>query len=184
LLKRYIVLLTLGIMLAAAQLPQAIEDIIFKAKVNKDNLSILIINKKNREIVASLNPYKEFSPASVAKVATCYASLLEFGKNFRWPTQLFYSGNIKNGILYGDLVVKAYGDPSLTSYNLSLFAKKLASYGIREIKGDLIIDRSFFVNSNKISSGFDKNYVSQYNSMPDAIMLNDHLNTIKVVPKD
>jgi len=184
LLKKYITILTTIITLSYAQLPQAIEDIIFKAKASKDNLSILITNRDTKEIVASLNPYKPFTPASVAKVATCYAALLEFGKNFRWPTQIFYNGNIKRGILYGDIIIKAYGDPSITSYNLSLFAKKLASYGIKEIKGDLIIDRTFFVNSKKISSGFDKNYVSQYNSMPDAIMLNDHLNTIQVTPKN
>ena len=181
-LKKYITLLTTVAIFGYAQLPQAIEDIIYKAKASKENLAILITNKKSGEVVASLNPYKAFTPASVAKVATCYAALLEFGKDFRWPTQVFYNGKIKRGVLYGDLVIKAYGDPSITSYNLSLFAKKLASYGIREIKGDLIIDRSFFVNSKTISSGFDKNYVSQYNSMPDAIMLNDHLNTIQVKP--
>jgi len=182
LLKKYIILLTSIATINYAQLPQAIEDIIFKAKANKDNLAILITNRQSGEVLASLNPYKEFTPASVAKVATCYASLLEFGKDFRWPTQVFYNGTIKKGVLYGDLVIKAYGDPSITSYNLSLFAKKLASYGIREIKGDLIIDRSFFVNSKNITSGFDSNYVSQYNSMPDAIMLNDHLNTIEIKP--
>ena len=181
--KRYLILLTTTAIFAWAQLPQAIEDIIYNAKASRDNLSILITKKSNREVIASLNPYSSFSPASVAKVATCYAALLELGKDFRWPTQIFYSGKIKGGILYGDLIIKAYGDPSLTSYNLSLFAKKLASYGIKEIKGDMIIDRGFFVNSQKISSGFDKNFVSQYNSMPDAIMINDHLNTITITPK-
>jgi len=183
LVKKFLFLLLLGQFAIHAQLPQAIEDIIFNAKAKRDNLSILITNKNSGEIVASLNPYSNTKPASVAKVATCYAALLEFGKDFRWPTQILYSGYVKQGVLYGDIVIKAYGDPSLTSYNVSLFAKKFASYGIREIKGDLIVDRSFFANSTKISSGFDKNFVSQYNSMPDGLMLNDHLNSIKVIPK-
>ncbi len=182
-------LLRVGALLALLQsfifafLPQTIEDIIYKNKANPSHLAILIINKNDGSILASHNIYKPFSPASVAKVATSYAALLTLGKDFRWPTQLFYQGKIRHGVLYGNLIVKAYGDPTLTTYNLKSFASRLASYGIRKITGDLIIDRSFFAVEDKISSGFDKNYVSEYNAMPDALMLNDHLNVIKVVPK-
>ncbi len=165
-----------------ATLPNDIENILNKSKIKRDNVSILIINKNRNEIIASHNPYKEFTPASVAKLATCYAALIEFGKDFRWPTQLFYNGYIKNGTLFGDIIIKAYGDPSLNSYDVKNFAKKIASYGIRKITGNMIIDRSFFKNSNKISSGFDKNFLSQYNSMPDCMMINNHLNSIKISP--
>jgi len=177
-----IIPLALATLLASATLPHDIENILTKSKVKKDNVAILITDINSGEVIASLNPYKEFTPASVAKLATCYAALLELGKDFRWPTQIFYRGSIKNGILNGDIIIKPYGDPSLNSYDVRRFAKKIASYGIRKITGDMIIDRSFFQNSNKISSGFDKNFVSQYNSMPDCMMINRHLNSIKINP--
>jgi len=180
-IKFIITTFAFGVLLFA-QLPQAISDFIYKDKINSNNLSILVTNKTTGEIVASLNPYKSMVPASVAKVATAYAVLLEFGKDFKWPTQIYYSGNIKNGTLNGNIIVKAYGDPTLNAKDLKVFAQKLRSYGIRKITGKLIVDRTFFKNSPKISSGFDKNYLSEYNAMPDALMFNDHLNRLEIIP--
>jgi len=139
-------------------LPQEIENLILKEKIKRENIAILITDEESGETLASLNEYKSFNPASVAKVATCYASLLEFGKNYKWPTQIYYTGTVKRGVLYGDLIIKAYGDPTLSSYNLKQFARRIASYGIQEIKGNMVLDRSFFKNSKRISSGFDKNF--------------------------
>jgi D-alanyl-D-alanine carboxypeptidase/D-alanyl-D-alanine-endopeptidase (penicillin-binding protein 4) len=166
-----------------SQLPQAIEDFIYKNKIKKENIAILITNKNTSEVIASLNEYKSFKPASVAKIATTYAALLELGKNFRWPTQFFYNGTIKDGVLNGDLVVKGYGDPTLNYQDLDRIAKKIRNFGIKKITGFIAIDRSFFDVKEKISSGFDKNFVSEYNAMPDCLMYNDHLNVIKINPK-
>jgi len=175
-------LIVVGTLTLSAKLPSDISFFIQKDKINPNNLSILVRNRVTGDIVASLNPYTPRVPASVAKIATCYAALLEFGKDFKWPTQIYYNGTIKAGTLNGDLIVKAYGDPTLRASDVKMFAKRLRSYGIREIKGNLIVDRSFFKNSPTITSGFDKNYVSEYNAMPDALMYNDHLNRFEIHP--
>ncbi len=179
---KYLIVILSIFTFAKAGLPQSIEDFIYKDKIDKNNLSILITEHSTGDVVASLNAYTPRIPASVAKIATTYAALLEFGKDFKWPTQIYYTGNFKRGTLNGDLIVKAFGDPTLNVKDVKSFAKKIRSYGIKEIGGDLVIDRSFFNNSKKISSGFDKNFVSEYNAMPDTLMYNDHLNYIKVTP--
>ncbi len=179
---KYLILLTSFVSLLLATLPQSINDMIYKEKINPSTLSIIIKDKATNTIVASLNPDIARTPASVAKIATTYAALLEFGTNFKWPTQIYYTGKVKSGTLYGNIIVKAYGDPTLRAKDVKAFANKIASYGIRKITGNLVIDRSFFKNSTKISSGFDRNYVSEYNAMPDALMYNDHLSTIKITP--
>jgi len=179
---KYLILLSTFTSLILATLPQSIIDMINKDKINPSNLSIVIKDKATDTVVASLNPDVSRTPASVAKIATTYAALLEFGADFKWPTQIFYTGKLKNGTLNGDIIIKAFGDPTLRAKDVKEFANKIASYGIRKITGNLVIDRSFFKNSAKISSGFDKNYVSEYNAMPDALMYNDHLSTIKITP--
>ena len=179
---KFLTVLTLFTSLALAILPQSINDMIYKEKIDPSTLSILIKDNTTGTILASLNPDISRVPASVAKIATAYAALLEFGADFKWPTQVYYTGNLKRGTLNGDIIVKAYGDPTLRAKDVKEFANKIASYGIRKITGNLVIDRSFFKNSAKISSGFDKNYVSEYNAMPDALMYNDHLSTIKITP--
>ena len=168
--------------LASALLPQSIEDFIYKDKINSSNLSIVIKDNSSGEVLASLNPNTPRVPASVEKIATTYAALLTFGKDFKWPTQIFYTGKLKSGTLSGDLIIKAYGDPTLRAKDVKEFAQKIASYGVRKISGNLVVDRTFFKNSPKISSGFDRNYVSEYNAMPDALMYNDHLNYIRIAP--
>ena len=44
----------------------------------------------------------------------------------------------------GDLVLKGYGDPKLTLENFWLLLRELRARGLREIRGDLVLDRSYF----------------------------------------
>ncbi len=47
-------------------------------------------------------------------------------------------------MLQGNLVLKGYGDPKLTIEDLWLFLREIRARGLREIHGDLVLDRSFF----------------------------------------
>lgn len=181
-LLRYFFLCLLFAGYSWASLPQTIVDQISKEKIKPENLSIFIRDVKSGVVTASLNASTPRVPASVAKIATAYAVLLEFGENFKWPTQVYYSGNLKSGVLHGDIIIKGYGDPTLKAADVKKFARKIAGFGIRKIVGNIVVDRSFFKNSPKISSGFDKNFLSEYNAMPDALMYNDHLNYIQITP--
>jgi D-alanyl-D-alanine carboxypeptidase/D-alanyl-D-alanine-endopeptidase (penicillin-binding protein 4) len=167
-----------------ATLPQTMVDAIAKDKIDPKNLSIVVQDLSSGTVIASLNPTTPRVPASVEKIATAYAILLELGPDFKWPTQLYYRGTLKSGVLHGDIIVKGYGDPTLRAKDVKEFAKKIASFGVRKIVGNIVIDRTFFKNSPKISSGFDKNFLSEYNAMPDALMYNDHLNYIQIAPKN
>ncbi len=167
-----------------ATLPQSIVEQISKDKIKSENLSIVIEDIASNTVTASLNATISRAPASVEKIATAYAVLLEFGPNFVWPTQLYYRGSVRGGTLHGDIIVKGYGDPTLKAKDVKIFAKKIADFGIHKIVGNIVIDRSFFKNSPTISSGFDKNFLSEYNAMPDALMYNDHLNYIQIKPSN
>lgn len=167
-----------------ATLPQSMVDAIAKDKIDPNNLSIVVRDASSGVVVASLNATTPRSPASVEKIATAYAVLLEFGADFKWPTQLYYRGELKSGVLHGDIIVKGYGDPTLKAKDVKEFAQKIASFGVRKVVGNIVIDRTFFKNSPKISSGFDKNFLSEYNAMPDALMYNDHLNYIQIAPRN
>jgi D-alanyl-D-alanine carboxypeptidase/D-alanyl-D-alanine-endopeptidase (penicillin-binding protein 4) len=75
------------------------------------------------------------------------------GPGYRFKTKLSHSGEIdKKGRLNGNLIIAGGGDPlisgrfreSITEV-LHLWADSLIAHGIKEIKGDLVIDNSFFV---------------------------------------
>ncbi len=164
-------------------LPVGIAGIVNKSGIPRNDISIYIteVGKNGREL-ASLNANTVRSPASVIKVLSTYAAVLKLGFDYKWPTKFYAKGNIKNGVLHGDLIVKGFGDPTLSSKDLPGIVAKIKAKGIRKITGNIVIDRSYFKVSTKNTSGFDKNTYSAYNAMPDAMMFNERVSTICVTP--
>jgi len=181
-MRTLLIYVTLSLWLYA--LPQAINEEIRKSGIPKKDISIYIKEAgKGGKVVASLNASKSRTPASVIKVLTTYASVLKLGFDYRWPTKFYTTGSVQNGVLQGDLLIKGFGDPTLNDENLEEIASIIRVEGIEKISGDIVIDRSYFKVGNKDSSGFDENPYSAYNAMPDAMMFNERVVTVYVVPK-
>ena len=178
-----VVLLLVFMSYWAYALPSGIESIIKKSGIPKNDISIYIkeVGDGGREL-ASLNASKTRTPASVVKVMTTYAAVLKLGFDYRWPTQFYRVGTLKNGVLKGDLVVKGFGDPTLSSKDMVSIVSNIKAKGIKKITGNIVIDRSYFAVGTKNNSGFDKHTYSPYNAMPDAMMFNERISTICVTP--
>ena len=164
--------------------PQGISSAIENAGLSKDDIGIYIkeISPSGR-IVASINKDTPKTPASVIKVLSTYSSVLKLGFNHKWPTKFYIAGTLdKNGVLNGDLVVKGFGDPTFSTRNLKTIVVRIISKGIKHISGDIVIDRSYFNVGEKNNSGFDEYTYSPYNAMPDAMMINERVSTICIVP--
>ena len=165
-------------------LPQALNEEIRKSGIAKKDISIYIKEAgRSGKVVASLNAEKTRTPASIIKVLTTYAALLKFGFNYRWQTKFYTTGSLNNGVLNGDLLIKGFGDPTLNDDDLEKIISYIKAEGIRSVKGNIVIDRSYFKVGNKDSSDFDENPHSAYNAMPDAMMFNERLSTVCVIPK-
>ncbi len=168
--------------LAASTLPDEIANFLSKDNVSLNQVSIYITPLKGRAPLAMHRVDTPLKPASVIKLSTTYAALRELGTRWRWPTRFYYSGSFHKGIISGDLIVKAYGDPTLSYKDIRSIVKRLKRIGVRRIRGGLLIDRSFFAVGEQIHSGFDEHRYSEYNAMPDALMFDDHLCRIIVDP--
>ncbi|WP_457603445.1 D-alanyl-D-alanine carboxypeptidase/D-alanyl-D-alanine endopeptidase [Nitratifractor sp.] len=179
-LRRILPLLLGATLWLSASLPTAIEAFLQKDKIAPSQVSLLISETRSGRVLADYRADESRRPASVIKLATTYAALIELGKDFRWPTRFFIRGHLRRGILEGDLIVKAYGDPTLSCQDIPTIVSRLKRLGIRKITGNILIDRSFFAVGNRISSGFDRHLYSEYNAMPDALMFDDHLCRITV----
>ncbi|QOR61561.1 D-alanyl-D-alanine carboxypeptidase/D-alanyl-D-alanine-endopeptidase [Sulfurovum sp. ST-21] len=165
-------------------LPGGIETAIKRSGIPKKDISLYIKEAgESNTIVASLNASETRTPASVIKVFTAYSAVLELGFEYRWPTQFYIHGRLKNGVLQGDLVVKGFGDPTFGTDDLDDIITEIQTKGIRKITGNIVIDRSYFKVGTKNSSKFDENPYSPYNAMPDAMMFNERVSTICVEPK-
>ncbi len=81
-------------------------------------------------------------PASNMKILTMSAALVFLGTDYNFTTSLCYTGEIKSGVLFGDLYVIGGCDPVLNCRDLDSLAAVIKSSGISEIKGNLIGDVS------------------------------------------
>ncbi len=150
--------------------------------LNKNNYSIHVQAVNSFTPLVSWHTHTERSPASVIKLLTTYSALLELGYDYRWETKFYYTGTIKNGLLKGDFIVKASGDPTLATDDVDSIVSEMRNQGIRRIMGNIVIDRSRFQVSTQNNSGFDNNIYSPYNAMPDAMMFNERKSTLCVTP--
>ncbi len=164
-----------------AQLPAPIENMIIKSGISTNDVSISIKESgPSGKTIASLNPNIERIPASVIKIATTYAGLLELGGDYRWKTVVYSTDNISDGVVDGNLYIKGYGDPAFETKDVIKIVEFLKSRGIRSISGDIIMDRSYLESSNNSSANFDEHPYNPYNAMPDAMMFNQNTTTLSI----
>lgn len=111
------------------------------------------ITDENGDKIYALNEQYGLAPASTQKIFTSIAALSLLGKDFTYKTEIGYTGNVDDGYLNGDLVIKGYGDPTLGSWRykntqpaavLNFIIKALQNAGIQNIYGNIILDDGAF----------------------------------------
>lgn len=88
-------------------------------------------------VLVSQNAATPVHPASVSKVPSTLAMLRKLGPDHRFVTTFASSGRDVDGTLYGDLVVKTDGDPSLSDEDALIVAARLEQSGIHRIVGEV-----------------------------------------------
>ena len=179
----FLLFLLLTTKIFSVSIPDGLVQEISNIPLNKNNYSIYIQATNATQPIAAWRTHVKRSPASVIKLLTTYSALVDLGFDYRWETKFFYTGSIKNGILKGDLYVKASGDPTLATKHIYDMASQVRDAGISKINGNIIIDRTLFNVGSKNNSGFDNNLYSPYNAMPDAMMFNKRKSTFCITPR-
>lgn len=94
--------------------------------------------------LAAINADESYVLASTAKVVTALAALDLLGSSYRWRTHAFVTGPIERGRLLGDLMIVGGGDARLSSAEMRAWMQRMRDAGLREVMGDILIDRSAF----------------------------------------
>ncbi|MEY4748511.1 MAG: hypothetical protein RIQ60_725 [Pseudomonadota bacterium] len=123
------------------------------------------------------------NPASVIKLVTSAAALDMLGPLYTWSTLVYADGPVHNGVLRGSLLLRGRGDPRLVSERLWLLLLRVQQLGIREISGDIVIDRSAFDLPDVDPGAFDGERYRPYNVQPDALVVNGKAVTLNFHPE-
>lgn len=159
---------------AAAQpaMPPAVAAALQRAKIPESSVAIYIQDVTQASPVLAFNAERAMNPASVIKLLTTFSALEILGPAYQWKTEVFTRGAVNNTQLRGDLIFKGYGDPKITLETFWKMLRDLRQRGLKDIRGNLVLDRSYFDIPGEDPSAFDNEPFKPYNVAPDALLLN------------
>ena len=156
----------------AARLPPEVLQALERAKVPPEALVVQVQEAGSTRTRLAWHADVPVNPASLTKLLTPYAALDLLGPAWTWTTPVWLQGNVgADGVLDGNLVIKGSGDPKLVPERLWLLLRRVQALGVREIRGDIVLDRSAFTVPEQNPAEFDGEPLRPYNVRPDALLL-------------
>ena len=158
--------------LAAAMLPAGVAGELTRMGISERSVAIWVHKLGNVEPELSHQPDRAMNPASVMKLVTTYAAFDVLGPTHTWKTRVFTDRKPVNGVLDGNLYIAGEGDPALTVERLWRLLRGIRGQGVRDIRGDVVLDRSAWQLPPFDPSAFDGRGFRPYNAGPDALLIN------------
>ena len=187
-LRRHLLCLALSVvsvfplLAVAAGLPPSVQDALVKFRIPQSSVSVVVEPVGDGPVLVSHRAAEPMNPASVMKLVTTFAALDQLGPAFTFKTDFFLEGELTRGVLEGNLVIRGGGDPKLTYDTLWRIAHLLRARGLREIRGDVVIDRGYFAPVPHDPARFDKEPRRAYNVGGDALLVNYQAVNFTLVP--
>ncbi len=167
----------------ARDLPAPVRDALARAGVPLSSVGAVVAPVERGAALVAHNAEEPMNPASVMKLVTAFVALDLLGPAFTFDTDFLATGEIAGGVLEGDLFIHGGGDPKLTADRVWLALHELRTRGVREIRGDIVIDRSYFAPLAHDPGRFDNDPRRAYNVGPDALLVNFHAVEFRFVPE-
>jgi D-alanyl-D-alanine carboxypeptidase/D-alanyl-D-alanine-endopeptidase (penicillin-binding protein 4) len=145
-----------------------------------------VVHPASGDTLFSHNAAQLLVPASNTKIVTGAVALATLGPDYRWTTRVSSTGELRNGVISGNLVVTGRGDPTVSSRlrgdamtPLREMADSLAARGIRRIAGRIVKGGDAFPDAN-IGPGWQWDYLaSGYAAGVDELFFNE--GTVRIV---
>ncbi len=165
----------------AEALPPAVVKALLQAEIPQSAVGIYVreVGSAKPEIAHLAD--QAMNPASVMKLVTTYAALELLGPAFTWKTDVYVSG-LSGDAVSGNVYLKGHGDPALSSEDFWLMLRALRQRGVRLIKGDLVLDQSYFDLPKSDPNHFDNKGYRAYNTYPDATLISFKAVSARFIP--
>ncbi len=124
------------------ELEERLRRIIADADLGGATVGILFVDAETGAVIVEQGADVQLNPASNAKIVTAAAALAILGPEFRYQTSLH--GAIDGASVDGPLYLRGRGDPTLTTADLWDLAAELRRRGVRSVRGDVVVDGSYF----------------------------------------
>jgi D-alanyl-D-alanine carboxypeptidase/D-alanyl-D-alanine-endopeptidase (penicillin-binding protein 4) len=162
-----------------------------KAKRSDCAVSYRVIDLESGLTIAERDPDLSLESASNMKLLTSLAALWMLGPDWHYETHVDAHGQLSGGTLEGDLVVRASGDPFCRWGQpgeavelVGSLAQGVAESGLKRVRGDLVIDRSPFLEPAPAAGWPNpKLYWTKSYALAGGLSLNAGLVSVQVEPR-
>lgn len=169
------------------RLPSTVAGALKAAGIAQNAVAVVVQEVGNRPSRLEFNARQPLNPASLMKLLTTLAALEALGPAYTWRTEVLSASSPEtiamSGVLTGDLYLRGTGDPKLTYDRFWLLLRELRGRGLKEIRGDLVLDRSAFAPLEHDPAAFDGKSLRPYNVGSDALLFNFATLHLTLVPQ-
>jgi len=130
------------ILLANPGLKEKLDKLLEEDFLKTSEVGISVYDLTDNKPLYNYQNNKLYRPASIQKLITVITGLSVLGPHHHFSTSLYYTGNIKNGILNGDLYVVGGLDSEFADHSMDGLVRLLSQSGIKTVHGKLIADVS------------------------------------------
>ena len=162
---------------SADTIPQMVATSLERSQIPKDAVSISVLEidtpRGGNAVAKNILNWRSnepMNPASTMKLITTLSGLDILGPQYRWRTNIYTDGVIRQGVLKGNLYLQGTGDPKLVPEELAKLMKALQGLGIQKIDGNLFFDRSAYAPSVMEHNTIDGESLRAYNVPPDPLL--------------
>lgn len=166
----------------AAGLPVSVQRMLDRAGVAKGGYSVLVVAPGQPEPEIEHAADVARNPASAMKLLTTLAALDLLGPEFKWQTGVFTLGRVRRGVLEGDLIIQGGNDPTFSAARLVDLVKLVRKQGIREIAGNVLIERSLYTARVEEQRNFVAEQRNPINAPPDSMAVNGKMIILSLQP--
>ncbi|HEY2353905.1 MAG TPA: D-alanyl-D-alanine carboxypeptidase/D-alanyl-D-alanine-endopeptidase, partial [Gaiellaceae bacterium] len=142
---------------SSRSLAQQLTAALHAKKIKSAKTGAVVYDLHTGNVVFALHAGRSLRPASNEKLGTTYAALTALGPSFRIETDVLGDGTQQGTTWHGDIVLKGYGDPTLSSADLSSLAHQVARDGIKRVNGRVLGDESWF-DTRRVGAGWKREF--------------------------
>ena len=151
-------------------------------QISAASTSLIIRELDSGQTLVSLHPDEPRNPASVMKTVTTFAALDLLGPGYRWKTEALISKRPDATGRIDDLYLRGQGNPFWVADDFNAFVAAIYARGVRQIDGNLVLDRSYYDVPEGDPAAFDDKPHRVYNMLPDPLTLNFGSLSLLIVP--
>lgn len=163
--------------LADPGVPKPVREALEQAQISVQSMSAVVWPLHPLSRRWEHQPDRPMPPASIIKVLTTAVALHRLDPELRSRTDLLTDAVPDGEVLRGDVYWRGGADPQLGLGEITQMLLELRERGVREIAGDVVLDRSMFqpTRTDRGLAAFDDRSEFPYNVVPDALQFAGNL---------